>query len=170
MSVQENLGIPTAHALALGPCTLTPTSRGSVTLRTTDPGSAPRIQHAYLQTEQDRATIVAGLRVAMDIAARPALADVITAPFLVPASDSDADLLAFARHTGMSLYHPTSSCAMGAVVDPQLRVLGVDGLRIVDASVMPAITRGNTNAATIMIAERAADLIRERRSDPPREP
>jgi choline dehydrogenase len=160
MSVQENLGEPTAHALALGPCTLSPSSRGSVTLRTVNPASAPRIQHNYLGTAEDRATIVAGLRIALDIAARPALAGVITGPFEVPESGSDADLLAFARRTGLTLYHPTSSCPIGPVVDPELRVLGVEGLRVVDASVMPSIVRGNTNAPTIMIAERAADLIR----------
>jgi choline dehydrogenase len=160
MSHQESLVAPTAHAVALGPCTLTPSSRGFVTLRSANPASAPRIQHNYLQTEQDRATIVAGLRIALDIAAQPALAEVITGPFDGPDTDSDADLLAFARRTGLTIYHPTSSCAIGAVVDPQLRVHGVDGLRVVDASVMPAIVRGNTNAPTIMIAERAADLIR----------
>ena len=69
--------------------------------------------------------------------------------------------MAFVRRAGQSVYHPTSTCAMGAVVDPQLRVYGFDGLRVVDASVMPTITRGNTNAPVIMIAERAADLIRE---------
>ena len=78
-----------------------------------------------------------------------------------PTSDSDEDLLAFARRAGQSVYHPTSTCAIGAVVDSELRVYGVEGLRVVDASVMPTITRANTNAPTIMIAERAADLIRD---------
>jgi choline dehydrogenase len=159
MSHQENLGIPTAPALALGPCTLAPTSRGTITLRTANPAAAPRIQHNYLSTEEDRTVIVAGLRIALDIAAQPSLDAVITGPFQLPRSDSDADLLDFARHTGLTLYHPTSSCAIGSVVDPELRVLGVDGLRVADASVMPTIVRSNTNAATIMIAERAADLI-----------
>ncbi len=159
MSHQENLGIPTAPALAFGPCTLTPTSRGTVTLRTANPAAAPRIQHNYLATTEDRATIVAGLRIALDLAAQPSLASVIAGPFEVPASDSDDDLLDFARRVGMTLYHPTSSCAIGAVVDAELRVIAVDGLRVVDASVMPTIVRGNTNAPTIMIAERAADLI-----------
>jgi choline dehydrogenase len=85
---------------------------------------------------------------------------------------SDADLLAFARRTGLTLYHPTSSCPIGSVIDTELRVLGIEGLRIeglrieglriADASVMPSIVRGNTNAPTIMIAERAAGLIRGR--------
>jgi choline dehydrogenase len=159
MSIEENLGVPTAPALALGPCTLAPTSRGQVTLRTANPASAPRIVHNYLHTEQDRACIVAGLRIAMDIAAKPALRRHITAPFEVPDSDSDEDLLAFTRATGMTLYHPTSTCPIGSVVDPELRVHGIEGLRVVDASVMPSIVRGNTNAPTIMIAERAAALI-----------
>ncbi len=76
--------------------------------------------------------------------------------------DSDEAILAWARRSGQTVYHPTSTCAIGAVVDPDLRVYGIDGLRVADASVMPTITRGNTNAATIMIAEKAADLIAER--------
>jgi choline dehydrogenase len=160
MSYQENLGAPTAHALALGPSVLAPSSRGQVTLRSLNPATAPRIQHNYLQTEEDRACIAAGLRIALDIAAQPALRDIITGPLEVPLSESESHLLAFARHAGLTFYHPTSSCSIGSVVDPELRVLGVDGLRVVDASVMPSIVRGNTHAATVMIAERAADLIR----------
>ena len=169
MSTQESLTAPTAHAFALGPCTLAPTSRGFVTLRSGDPASAPRIQHRYLDSEQDRDTIVEGLRIALDIAGQPAMRDVITGPVEVPTSESDADLLAFARRTGYTLYHPTSTCPIGPVVDPSLRVHGVDGLRVVDASVMPTIVRGNTNAATIMIAERAADLIQRKRAARPEE-
>jgi choline dehydrogenase len=131
-----------------------------VTLRSPNPASAPRIQHNYLATEADRASIIKGLRIALDIAAQPALAADITGPFEVPESGSDADLLAFARRTGLTLYHPTSSCPLGPVVDPALRVHGTEGLRVVDASVMPSIVRGNTNAPTIMMAEKAADLIR----------
>jgi choline dehydrogenase-like flavoprotein len=85
---------------------------------------------------------------------------VITGHFDVPASDSDADLLAHARRTSQTQYHPTSTCAIGSVVDSDLNVLGVEGLRVVDASVMPTVVRGNTNAPTIMIAEKAADLIK----------
>jgi choline dehydrogenase-like flavoprotein len=166
MSIQESLTAPTEHALAFGPCTLAPTSRGTVTLRSVDPASAPRIRHNYLDTEQDRDAIVSGLRITLDIASQPAFRKVITGPLEVPASDSDADLLAFARQTGYTLYHPTSSCPIGPVVDPQLRVHGLDGLRVVDASVMPGIVRGNTNAPTIMIAERAADLIRGHEARP----
>ena len=147
-------------ALAIGPCVLSPTSRGYVTLRSADPAYPPRIQHNYLATEEDRASIVEGLRLALGIAGQPALKRHITGPFQVPESDSTADLLAFASRLGHTLYHPTSSCAIGSVVDSELRVLGVERLRVVDASVMPTVVRGNTNAPTIMIAERAADLIR----------
>ncbi len=161
---QAGLGVVSGHGFALGPCTLAPTSRGQVTLRSAGPESAPRITHQYLATEEDRRCIVAGLRICLDIAAQPALRDVITGPFEVPESDSDADLLAFAQRAGMTLYHPTSTCSMGSVVDRDLRVLGVESLRVVDASVMPAVPRGNTNAPTIMIAERASDLIRGRAS------
>jgi choline dehydrogenase len=160
MSIQENLAVPNADALAIGPCVLSPTSRGYVTLRSADPAYPPRIQHNYLATEEDRASIVEGLRLALGIAGQPALKRHITGPFQVPESDSTADLLAFASRLGHTLYHPTSSCAIGSVVDSELRVLGVERLRVVDASVMPTVVRGNTNAPTIMIAERAADLIR----------
>jgi choline dehydrogenase-like flavoprotein len=160
MSYQENLGVPTAHAVALGPSVLAPSSRGQVTLRSLNPATAPRIQHNYLQTEEDRACMTAGLRIALDIANQPALRDIITGPLEAPESESDSHLLAFARHVGLTFYHPTSSCSINSVVDAELRVLGVDALRVVDASVMPTIVRGNTHAATVMIAERAADLIR----------
>ena len=84
----------------------------------------------------------------------------------MPDGDSDEEILRFVARVGQTVYHPTSTCAIGSVVDPQLRVYGIDGLRVVDASVMPTITRANTNAATIMIAEKAADLIAERTLEP----
>jgi choline dehydrogenase-like flavoprotein len=104
--------------------------------------------------------MIAGLRAALEIAHQPAMRKVITRPFDVPPSDSDADLLAHARRTAQTKYHPTSTCAIGAVVDSELKVLGLDGLRVADASVMPTVIRGNTNAPTIMIAEKAADLLK----------
>jgi choline dehydrogenase-like flavoprotein len=103
--------------------------------------------------------MVAGARLALEVAGQPALQAVTKAPFSVPASDSDADILAWARRVCQPVYHPTSTCAMGDVVDSELRVLGVEGLRVVDASVMPTVTRANTHAPTMMIAEKAADLI-----------
>jgi choline dehydrogenase len=96
----------------------------------------------------------------LDIAAQPAMRAQIKEPFNVPKSAAEADVWDFVERNAQTVYHPTSTCAIGPVVDNELRVHGVDGLRIVDASVMPSVVRGNTNAPTIMIAERAADLIR----------
>jgi choline dehydrogenase-like flavoprotein len=104
--------------------------------------------------------MLAGMRMALEIAAQAPLRRVERAPFSVPESDSEADLMAFVKRAAQTVYHPTSTCAMGSVVDSELRVYGFEGLRVVDASVMPSITSGNTNAPVIMIAERAADLIR----------
>jgi choline dehydrogenase len=152
---------PQAHGTVLAVSTLSPQSRGAVSLRSADPTAAPRIVHNYLAAEEDRRSVIDGLRAALEIAAQPAMREVIAGDFDVPASDSDADLLAHARASAQTQYHPTSTCAIGSVVDPELKVLGLDGLRVVDASVMPTIVRGNTNAPTIMIAEKAADLIKE---------
>ncbi|MGW0884732.1 GMC family oxidoreductase [Streptomyces sp. NPDC002671] len=157
---EEGLGAVTEHGFGLAPCVLAPTSRGEVTLRSARPDAAPRIRHNYLTTDEDRAAMVSGVRTALEIVAAKPLADFATSGFSVPASDSEADILAWARRTGMTLFHPTSSCAIGTVVDPELRVLGVAGLRVVDASVFPTVPRGNTNAPTLMAAEKAADLIK----------
>jgi choline dehydrogenase len=159
----EGLGPPpTVHGTVIAVSTLNPESRGSVSLRSAAPDTAQRISHNYLQTEQDRLTMIAGLRAALEIAARPAMRKVITGQFDVPESDSDADLLAHVRRTAQTHYHPASTCAIGSVVGNDHAVLGLDGLRVVDASVMPTVTRGNINAPTIMIAEKAADIIRGR--------
>ena len=103
--------------------------------------------------------MLAGVRIALEIAGQAALQAIAREPLSVPASDSERDIFAWVERASQTVYHPTSTCAMGAVVDPELRVYGVEGLRVVDASVMPVITRGNTNAATIMIAEKAGDMI-----------
>ncbi|WP_432154020.1 GMC family oxidoreductase [Streptomyces tricolor] len=159
---QEGLGAATEHGFAFGPCVLAPTSRGAVTLRSPRPDVAPRIVHNYLTTAEDQDAIVAGIRIALDIAAQRAVTDLATGLYgdTPAASASDTDLLAWARRSGQTLYHPTSTCAIGSVVDPELRVYDVPGLRVADASVFPTVTRGNTNAPTIMAAEKAADLIR----------
>ncbi|RNL85706.1 GMC family oxidoreductase [Halostreptopolyspora alba] len=157
---QEGLGATVDHGFAIGPCVLAPTSRGRVTLRSSIPGAAPRVLHNYLATEEDRAALVSGVRIALDIAGREAMAAVTTGPFDLPESDSQTDILGWAAARAMTLYHPTSTCGIGSVVDPDLRVRGIAGLRVADASVFPSVPRGNTNAPTIMAGEKAADLIR----------
>jgi choline dehydrogenase-like flavoprotein len=156
----EGLTPPHDNGYCFGPVVIKPTSRGWVRLRTPRPDSKPVVLCNFLTTDEDRASMLGGIRIALEIAEQPALKAALRAPFSVPASDSDEDIMAWARRAGQPVYHPTSTCAMGAVVDSELRVLGVDALRVADASVMPTITRGNTNAATIMIAEKAAAMIR----------
>jgi choline dehydrogenase-like flavoprotein len=161
---EEGLSGATTSGVAFGPCVLKPTSRGKLTLRTADPGSKPRILHNYFATEEDRRSMIEGVRIGLDIAAQPALRAHIKAPNYVPDSPSDADVWNYVRRYAKTIYHPTSTCAIGPVVDGELKVRGVERLRVVDASVMPSVVRGNTNAPTIMIAEKAADLIRGARS------
>ncbi|MBH1933271.1 GMC family oxidoreductase N-terminal domain-containing protein [Streptomyces sp. AV19] len=119
-------------------------------------GSAGCVLAARLSEDPD----VRALRLLMDIAARPAPRPHRGADHLVPPSDREDDLLAHARREAHSLFHPAGTCAIGPVVDPELRVHGVRGLRVVDASVMPTPVRGSTNAPVVAVAERAADLIR----------
>ena len=157
---EEFLGVPFDDGYTFGPVVVKPSSRGTVTLRSPIPHARPRIVHNYLQTEDDRQSMIAGVRLNMQISAAPALKDWRRADFLVPKSDSEADIMDFVQRRAHTVYHPVGTCAMGSVVDAELRVLGLDGLRVVDASVMPTITRGNTNAPTIMIGEKGADLIR----------
>jgi choline dehydrogenase len=145
---------------AISACLLRPESSGFVKLRSRVPTSKPRILHNYLVEQRDRETMVRAVRRCVEIAQQPALRAVTDAPYGVPAGDDDASLIAHIERNTTTLYHPVGTCAMGSVVDDELRVLGVDGLRVVDASVMPTLVRGNTNAPVIMIAERAADLIR----------
>jgi choline dehydrogenase len=145
-------------------CQLRPESRGSIRIKSADPTDAPEIRINYLASEVDRATNVEGLKILRKILRAPALA-----PYVVEEIDpgdkitSDEALLAYCRARGTTIYHPTSTCRMGndplAIVDQQLRVRGIDGLRVVDASVMPDLVSGNTNAPVIMIAEKAADMI-----------
>jgi choline dehydrogenase-like flavoprotein len=157
---EEFLGVPFDDAYTFGPAVVKPTSRGMVTLRSPLPHARPRIIHNYLTTDEDRASMIAGVRLNFEISAAPALKEWRRADFLVPKSDSDADIIDFVERRAHTLYHPVGTCAMGSVVDDQLRVIGLEGLRVVDASVMPTIPRGNTNAPTIMVAEKAADIIR----------
>jgi choline dehydrogenase len=143
---------------------LRPTSRGFVRIRSADPLAAPAMQPNYLSTAHDQQMMIAGARLTRSLANAPALAAYV-AEELQPGAQllDDAALLAAARQHGSSGYHPVGTCRMGndaaAVVDPRLRVRGVAGLRVVDASVMPTLVSGNTNLPTIMIAEKAADMI-----------
>ncbi|MEU2170977.1 GMC family oxidoreductase [Micromonospora chersina] len=148
------------HAFSMAPCVLAPRSRGSVGLVSADPAMKPHIRHNYFADEADLDTMVAGLRIGLQITRQSALAPFTQTRWQGPASDSDADLRAYARRNTHTLFHPAGTCAIGEVVDGDLRVRGVEGLRVVDTSVMPAIVRGNPNAPIIAIAERAVDLIR----------
>lgn len=148
----------------MAPCQLRPESRGSVTLASNDPFAAPLIAPNYLTTDGDRQVLLAGMRWARRIAAAQPLAGLIERENVPgPAANSDAALLDFAARAMSTVHHPVGTCRMGsdahAVVDAELRVRGVERLRVIDASVMPTITSGNTNAPTVMIAERASDLI-----------
>ena len=159
MYFNEGLSAPFDHALTMTTTILKPTSRGSVSLRSARPDAKPRIYHNYLATEQDRATLIASVRLAMDLFTQPNLSKVRRAPFSVPASDAESDIVAFIEQRTGTNYHPTSTCAIGRVVDSDLRVFGTEGLRVAHASVMPSIVRGNTNAPIIAIAEKAADIL-----------
>jgi choline dehydrogenase len=135
-----------------------------VRIKSADPREPPAIQPRYLSTQKDRDVMVAGLRALRRIIASPALKPFIQAEHEPgPGCVSDDDFLDFARRRGSTTYHPTSTCRMGedpaAVVDARLRVRGFDHLRVIDASIMPALVSGNTNAATIMIAEKGAEMI-----------
>jgi choline dehydrogenase len=168
MYAQEGLIPPPAHGITLSACVLKPRSRGQVALPSPDPTVKPFILHNYFAAPEDLRAAIEGVRMAMAITATAPLARYAQHPFLVPASDSDADIEAHVRATAQTIYHPVGTCRMGAddgsVVDTDLRVRGVEALRVVDASVMPSVPRGNTNAPTIALAERAADLIRGRQA------
>jgi choline dehydrogenase len=149
-------------------CHLHPSSRGSVRIRSADPRVPPAIRYNYLATEHDRRSMIDGMRLLRRILEQPAIRPYISAEYMPGAQvQSDDEWLAYFRETGSTIYHPTCTAKMGtgadAVVDSQLRAKGLEALRIVDASVMPAVVSGNTNAAVIAIAEKAADLIRPSR-------
>jgi len=144
------------------PCQIRPESRGTVHIDSRDPLSYPSIVPNYLADPRDQRVVIAGMRLTRKIMSQPALA-----PYLESSADhfgdTDESMLGYARVAGNTLYHAVGTCKMGrdpmAVVDPELRVIGLERLRVVDASIMPRITSGNTNAATIMIAEKASDMI-----------
>lgn len=153
------------HGFSLAATRLRPESRGTIRLQSSDPFDAPAIDPNYLDEKRDLTTLVEGIKMAREIVESEAF-DGITGAEVWPGEDTEteADIRAHLRETAQTGYHPVGTCKMGdgdlAVVDDRLRVHGVTGLRVVDASVMPTIPSGNTNAPTIMIAERAADFIR----------
>ncbi len=152
-------------------CNLRPNSRGHVRIKSADPRAAPAIQPNYLATPEDHKVAADSLRLTRRIAQAKALARYAPDEFLPgPQVRSDAELVRAAGDIGTTIFHPVGTCRMGqrddplAVVDPRLRVLGIGKLRVVDASIMPTITSGNTNSPTLMIAERGAELIRQDRN------
>jgi len=151
-------------AYSFGPCLVQPESRGTLRLRSKDPMTKPLVDPNYLATEHDIRALLVGVKLARKIAAQSAFASYRGKEFLPgDAVQSDEQIMNYIRDYSETLYHPVGSCKMGvgpeAVVDPRLRVHGLQGLRVADASVMPKIVGGNTNAAAILIGERAADFI-----------
>ena len=158
--------LKTAPGTTATVCQLRPESRGSVHIRSNNPEAHPSIKANYLSTESDRKTIIAAVRKVRDVFNAPAL-DNYRGPEIRPGqqAQSDEEILDYIRSKGESVYHPVGSCKMGkdkmAVVDSRLRVRGIDCLRVADASIMPNLISGNTNAPTVMIAEKCADMILE---------
>jgi choline dehydrogenase len=155
---------PLGHGFAISPVCLYPRSRGRLTLASADPLAAPRIDPNLLSSPSDIQPLVRGIRLSRQIFASAAFGKYrATETEPGPSAQSDDDLVEYIRAQAYTVHHPVSTCRMGmdpdAVVDPQLRVVGLEGLRVVDASVFPAIIGGNTNAAVVMVAEKAADLI-----------
>ena len=157
-------GVHPFSAFTISVCTLRPESRGEVRINSADPSQAPTIIPNYLSTEGDQKIAVESIKVARKIAKASPLKKYIIDEF-VPGESyiSDEQLLEAAKNNSQSIYHPVGTCKMGhddsSVVDDQLKVHGISGLRVVDASIMPELISGNTNAPTMMIAEKAADMI-----------
>ncbi|MGX7823891.1 GMC family oxidoreductase [Actinokineospora sp. 24-640] len=152
---------PSVRGFTSATTLVAPRSRGTLRLRSANPLWRPLIDPAYYSDPADLDATVAGCRRLMDIGGHAPLRRFLAAPFLPEVSSlTDEELAEHVRTWTQTLYHPVGTCAMGTVVDPALRVYGVDGLRVADASVMPVVPRGNTNAPTVMVAEKAADLIR----------
>jgi choline dehydrogenase len=167
----EGLTPPPDHGLTLAVVFLTPQSRGHIRLAAADPAQPPVIDPGYLSAESDLPPLLAGIRLAERLLEADALRPFAGPPMAPwPGKVDDATLARYVREHAQTAYHPVGTCRMGtddgAVVDGELRVHGLDGLRVVDASVMPRITRGHPHAPTLMIAERAADLIRASNTEP----
>jgi choline dehydrogenase len=166
---EQKMELEGAPGLTIAPCQVRPESRGRIRIASADPTVYPSIVANYLSDPLDQEVAVASLKWGRKIAGQQALAPYIDHEMMPgPESNTDEELLAYARAAGSTIYHPVGTCQMGhgpmAVTDPQLRVRGIEGLRVVDASVMPRLVSGNTNAPTIMVAEKAADMIRGKAS------
>jgi choline dehydrogenase len=169
LALDNGLGVDAFPGFNIGSFQLRPTSRGSVHAASSNPGQAPKIHANYLATEKDVEITLRGLKACRRVAQQPALSDLVVRearPGLETASDDD--LLDYARATGQTSFHPVGTCKMGsdamAVVDSKLKVHGMVGLRIADASVMPVLVSSNTNAPSIMIGERCAEFIKAERA------
>jgi choline dehydrogenase len=160
----SGLTVPTRHAITFGPVLLTQQSRGQITLLAADPTAKPKIEHRYFTAEGDIDVAVAGVRIALDIAKQPAFASFNEKLLNAPATESDDDLREYVRRYTNSIFHGSGACGIGRVVDAELKVYGVEGLRVADVSVMPTVGRGAPNASAIVIGEKAADLVRGVRS------
>ena len=159
-------GLHGFNGITLSVCTLHPDSRGDVRLKSADPFEAPALRLNYLTARKDQETIVAAVRLARRIATMPSLARIVVREHAPgPATQSDEAIFDWARTSAATIYHPSGTCKMGtgpdAVVDARLRVHGVPGLRVIDASIMPRVVSGNTNAASLMIGEKGAELVLE---------
>jgi choline dehydrogenase len=166
---------PTEDGYTVHACQLRPESRGTVTLKSADPFDHPAIDPNYLATEEDRRAMREAVKMVREVCRQPSLQPYNAGEIMPGAGvSSDAEIDAFIRQKGETIYHPVGTVAMGTAasspVDGELRVRGVDGLRVVDASVMPTLIGGNTNAPTIMVAEKAADMLLGKAPPAPEEP
>ena len=161
-SVEKRGGVLHAHSgFTCSVSQLQVESRGSVRIRSADPSAPPAIRYNYLATENDRRVMVEGLKLVRRIVNAPPMRDYVRDEYLPgPSVQTDEDWLAFCRDAGDTVFHPSSTCSMGVVVDERLRVKGISGLRVIDASVMPSVPSGNINAAVIAVAEKGADLVK----------
>jgi len=160
----------TFNAITPSVCNLRPTSRGHIRIKSPNPAEYPAITLNYLATDEDKQVAIEGLKFTRRIMNSPALSNFKPEEWLPgPSAQTDAELLEAAGNLGTTIFHPVSTCRMGsdpmAVVDDRLRVHGIAGLRVIDASIMPQITSGNTNAPTVMIAEKGAEMILADNSD-----
>jgi choline dehydrogenase-like flavoprotein len=163
----EGLAQPTARGLGFGPYVARSTSVGAVGIRHPHPYAKPRITHNYLSDPEERRILRDGLRMTMEIARQSSLARLLETDLggsaelgLAPRDESDAALDEFIAANSFSFYHPSGSCAIGQVVDAELRVHGLANVRVADASVRPTELTGNLNAPTIMLGERLADFVK----------